>query len=285
MRKYMLLAVAVVFASVSVASAQTVTVTLESSQNGQTVTAGTTIDWTLKVSVSTGDNAGLALIAADLVQDAANPVKFDIPPALPASIDATMAQFSRPAGISNPGETYPASGYTGVQRGTAGEMNLIQIGGGQNTFGQAGTTMGTDYTVQGGIGQSGAQIVAAGSFPAPATDGSYTFSVANVVANVLQSVQTPPAFSPVVAATVNSTGGTFSFVVGSGPVICRGDTNCDTKIDFGDINPFVDALLNAVYCDGTGANADVSGNGTVGFDDINPFVELLTTNPLPISCP
>ncbi len=67
--------------------------------------------------------------------------------------------------------------------------------------------------------------------------------------------------------------------------VCRGDANCDGLIDFGDINPFVAALLSGTYCDGTGANADVNGNGSVGFDDINPFVALLTTNPLPIVCP
>ncbi len=74
-------------------------------------------------------------------------------------------------------------------------------------------------------------------------------------------------------------------VCGPGACICRGDANCDGVIDFGDINAFVDALLNGNYCDGTGENADVNGNGSVGFDDINPFVNLLTTNPLPIICP
>ncbi len=69
------------------------------------------------------------------------------------------------------------------------------------------------------------------------------------------------------------------------PPICRGDCNCDGQIGFGDINPFVDALLSGVYCDGTGENADVNGNGTVGFDDINPFVDLLTSGSVPIPCP
>jgi hypothetical protein len=61
----------------------------------------------------------------------------------------------------------------------------------------------------------------------------------------------------------------------------RGDLNCDRKIDFRDINPFVLALsepwlYEQTYpnCDIT--NADINANGTVSFDDINPFVLLLS---------
>ncbi len=60
-----------------------------------------------------------------------------------------------------------------------------------------------------------------------------------------------------------------------------GDLNCDGEVGFGDINPFVTALVSPdqyvqLYpaCD---INlADVNGDGTVGFADINPFVGLLT---------
>lgn len=68
------------------------------------------------------------------------------------------------------------------------------------------------------------------------------------------------------------------------PAICRGDCNCDGVIDFADINPFVSALVNGLYCDGTGCNADINGDCTVDFGDINPFVALLASAPLPISC-
>ena len=60
-----------------------------------------------------------------------------------------------------------------------------------------------------------------------------------------------------------------------------GDMNCDGVLSFGDINPFVAALVdgeaayNALYPNCVYMNADVSGNGSVGFDDINPFVDLL----------
>ena len=66
----------------------------------------------------------------------------------------------------------------------------------------------------------------------------------------------------------------------AGPSWQAGDMNCDGAVDFADINPFVDALIDpgqyaADYpgCDIN--NADVSGNGSVGFDDINAFVDLL----------
>ncbi len=61
----------------------------------------------------------------------------------------------------------------------------------------------------------------------------------------------------------------------------RGDMNCDTLVDFGDINPFVLALTNPTAyvlafpnCDIR--NGDINGDGLVDFGDINPFVRLLT---------
>jgi len=267
----------------------TVTLILESSVAGQQIAPGASVDWTIKVVVSSGDNQGLALISCDLIQDAANPGKLDIPSGNPSSIPAAMAGFDRPAGITNPGEGGAASGYVGVQRGTAGAKNLVQIGGAQNTFGQAGTVFGTDPVVDPGIGQSGPQVILSGSFPAPAAPGQYTFRLANALANVLTAVNQPPQFSPVAAATVNLNQASFSFTVG-GPNICRGDLNCDAKIDFGDINPFVLRLSNpsgyfAQYPNCPNENGDINSNGVVGFDDINPFVTLLTSAPLPIPCP
>ena len=85
-------------------------------------------------------------------------------------------------------------------------------------------------------------------------------------------------------STLELTGG-FWAGTPAAPAICRGDTNCDGKISFADINPFVEALINGVYCDDTGDNTDMDGNGSVGFEDINPFVDLLTTSALPIVCP
>jgi len=76
----------------------------------------------------------------------------------------------------------------------------------------------------------------------------------------------------------------------AGPTICRGDLNCDAKIDFGDINPFVLRLSNPAgyqqqYPNCPNENGDINANGVVGFDDINPFVSLLSSGQLPIPCP
>ena len=58
-----------------------------------------------------------------------------------------------------------------------------------------------------------------------------------------------------------------------------GDTNCDGRLGFGDINPFV-MLMTGTYdqgfpdCDGH-VSGDINGDGTVNFGDINPCVALL----------
>ncbi|MBP7748160.1 MAG: VCBS repeat-containing protein [Phycisphaerae bacterium] len=58
-----------------------------------------------------------------------------------------------------------------------------------------------------------------------------------------------------------------------------GDANCDGRLSFADINPFV-MLLTGVYdqyfpdCDGRNF-CDMNGDGEVNFGDINPFVNAL----------
>jgi len=255
---------------------------LESTKNGQTVAPSTAIDWTIKASVSTGDNAGLALVTVGLLQDPNNPALFDIPPA--TSVPTGMANFARPAGISNPGSAAPDFGYRGDQRGTAGQKNLVQIGGAQNTFGTAGTSVGTSVTVVAGVGQSAPQIIASGTFNAPTTLGTYKFYLDSGLANTLNSMTppVPPAFWPVSGATVAGVPtAVITFTVG-GPTICRGDTNCDGTISYGDINPFVQALNNlstwqAAHPTCPWQNCDVNADGVVSYGDINPFVVKLST--------
>ncbi len=67
----------------------------------------------------------------------------------------------------------------------------------------------------------------------------------------------------------------------SNPQFPLGDLNCDTSVDFGDINPFVLALTNpagyATQFPNCNINlADINQDGRVDFGDINPFVSLLT---------
>ena len=265
--------------SVTALADPTVTLALEAVKDGQTVGQGIPINWTVKVSVSDGDNAGLALISVNLVQDNGNPAYFNIPPA--NGVPTEMTNFSRPAGISNPGETDPNTGYIGVQRGDSGHKDLIQIGGGQNTFGEAldpGTGIGENANITAGIGQSGAQTVASGTFDAPDTPGVYTFALENAVANVVETLNTPPDYSPVVAATVQFSPASISFTVGSYAIA---DLNCDGSVNSLDIDAFVMALTaptdyNLQYPSCELMLADCNGDSSINSLDIDPFVSLLT---------
>jgi hypothetical protein len=272
---------------------QSVSLTLSSPQNGQTVSPGSTVNWTIEVSVSSGDNFGLALVSVDLAQDAGNPELFDLSPA--DGVPTGMTNFSRPDGISNPGETNPTTGYIGVLRGTPGALNVVQIGGGQNSFGEAlppGTGMGENAVLVGGVGQSSPEVVATGSFTAPSTSGTYTFNLQNALANVLDELNSPPNFSAVSRVDpVDVTAGTISFTVGT--PFCMGDSDCGGgSPDFNDINYFVAALAGETswtnYHVGQTGNPpacpylinDTNGylpGGTPGveFGDITEFVALI----------
>ena len=130
----------------------------------------------------------------------------------------------------------------------------------------------------GGVGQSGPQTVLSGSFGAPATTGTYTFSLTNAIANVITELNTPPAYSPVESAAVSAAAATFSFTVGG---YALGDLNCDGLINTFDIDPFVLALTDpagyaAAYPNCDLMLADIDENGAVNTFDIDPFVQLLT---------
>jgi hypothetical protein len=66
------------------------------------------------------------------------------------------------------------------------------------------------------------------------------------------------------------------------PATLVGDLNCDGRVNFGDINPFVLCLSDfatwqATFCC-PARNGDINGDGIYGqgsFGDINPFVALL----------
>jgi len=254
-----LIAGATISLATAVAAAQTVTVTLDSPQDGQTIAAGSTIDWSISFAVSAADNQGLALLSTDLVQDPANPALFDLPPA--DGVPSDMTNFSRPAGVSNPGETDPTTGYIGVQRGTAGQKNLIQIGGGQHTFGvprSPGSGVAENANVIAGVGQSGAVVLASGSFTAPSECGTYAFRLENTVANVVVQRNDPPAFSPVASATVVVSDGTITISVG-----VVGDIDGNGVVDLGDL-----AIMLSQFGMSGKLSADLNGNGVVDLGDL-----------------
>ncbi len=251
-------------------AAGTVSFELTSPSHGSWVPIGGSVDWTIIVTVSSGDNLGLALVSIDLLQDPANPMLFDLPPA--DGIPDEMSCFDRSAGIANPVPEGFVSGYRGTPIGTAGQRNLVQIGGAQNTFGAEAGGIGLDVDVDSGIGQSlGGQIVATGSFPAPSALGAYTFSIASPLANVLDAVNPAPDFSPVSAATTEIVAGAISFNV------CRGgDASGDAQLTQADLAPFVSYLLGETPLDDYARCAcDLNVDGAVDGGDIQPFVEAL----------
>jgi hypothetical protein len=284
----LLFVLAVLSASNVRAETVTVTFSLASSKSGQTVSPGAAVDWTISAGLPTSSNAGLSVICVDLVQASGNPTFIDLPPA--GGVPSGMANFSRPLGISNPGEG-AATGYIGVQRSPAGQgyKNLVQIGGGQNTF---GTVLPPEYgagqsaTVASGVGQGGTpQVIASGSFQAPGLPGTYTIQLADATANVLDGVSPPPAlpdYWPVSAAIVNLTGASFSFTVAG---MIPGDLNCDGVLNAADIAHFVEAMLDStIYAaehDGNPyppcqrSHADLNGDTRVDGLDIQSFVDAL----------
>lgn len=176
------------------------------------VRPGQEIRWKIWCRLLSTGSEGLALVAVDLVQDSENPEKFDIPPA--EGVPIGLQNFSRPDGISNPGEGGSTTGYIGVQRGAPGEMNLVQIGGAQNTLGVPGSDgVGESTNVVPGVGLNQDVLLARGAFLAPSTPGRYEFRITNAKASVLDEVNVPPAFSPVRQATVVYDLDSFTIVV------------------------------------------------------------------------
>ncbi len=260
----------------------TVTLYLTSSVAGRTISPYTRMDWAISAEVSPAGNSGLALLSTDLVPDANNPPLFDLPE--PIYAGPGMGPFRRPGGITNP-DPNDGWGFGGTPVGTPGAMNLVQIGGCQNTFGIPGVDAGLQTTVTPGIGQSGpTMIVSSESFWPPQSPGTYTFRLENAFATLLDSVSpppTPPAYWPVSPAAVDLTNGSFSFTVRL-PATCQGDMNCDGSVTFADIDLFVQALAgesawnqNQPGC--PWLNADCNGDENVTFADIDPFVALIGT--------
>ena len=69
-------------------------------------------------------------------------------------------------------------------------------------------------------------------------------------------------------------------------VVVLGDMNCDSVVDFGDINPFVLALTSPaqyelLYPDCNIMNGDINQDGSADFGDINPFVNCLSSGHCP----
>jgi hypothetical protein len=261
-------ALAVSLAHLSAFADGTVSISLLSSRDGQTVAPGTTIDWTVKAEVSNGDNLGLALLAVDLVRESGPAPSVDL---LPGTADPAMADFERPRGVCNP------LGLGGTPVGPPGSGILLQIGGAQNTFGVAGVGIGEDVVVDGGIGQAaGGQVIATGSFLAPEIEGDYVFALQNGVATVLTEINPAPLQSSVALAAVTLAAPTFSFTVAGGLIGDLDGNGCVDQSDLGVLLADFDCQLPGP-CPG-----DVDGDGDTDQGDLGAMLANFGLGP---NCP
>ena len=243
-------------------TAATVTLDLTSPSNGQTVQPGDTVYWSVTATVSQGNNAGLVAISTDLIQDSTGRPLVDLPPA--TVVGAGMEGFAGPAGISNPNKV-AGPGYGG----TPVAKSLLQIGGAQNTFGKPASP-GTDFTVDPAVGQSGPQVIAQGSFIAPAVAGPYLFHIEHGLANVLDDVQpppSPPSMWPVSSANVVVNAASFTVTVAR-PEFVPFDLDEDGDVDMNDF-----AIMQVCYSGslpvGSGCgSADLTSDSHVDGKDV-----------------
>ncbi len=256
-RLVMLSAVLGVCCAAAARATPAVTVSLSSSLNELVVQPGDPIDWLIEFSVSTGNNAGLALLSVDFIQNKLNPGKLAILSA--HEVPAGMDDFARPDGISSPG----SGGYRGTQLGTDCYADLYCIGGAQNTFGVAGTSMGTDIYVDGGVGQSGTETLAEGEFDAPETRGVYIFHIENVEANVLVSVESPDP-SPVHDGLMLYSLDPSSFYI----IVCPGDVDGDGDVELDDLTAVLAAYDTCLEDPGYDPDADLNRDDCVDLLDL-----------------
>ncbi len=231
---------------------------LASPQDGARVAPGARVEWTITVRDSVDDNLGLALACVDLVQEPNNPELFDLPPAPGAP--PGMENFDRPWGICNPGPS--GSGYGGTPVGPAGERNLVQIGGAQNTLGAPLGPIGLDTDAETGVGRGpGGQVLAEGEFRMPSTPGVYTFLIVRPRANTLAS-KDDGSGRPIARWADALIGAKMFRIV----VECRADLNADGAVDAFDFLLFIDGLSRGE------AGADLNGDGEIDALDAAEFL-------------
>ena len=162
----------------------------------------------------------------DFVQAKTNPGGTFISPA--DAVPAAMEDFALPYGVSNPThDSIP--GYRGTELGTDCATDLYQIGGGQNTTGTAGTTMGTDIYVETNVGVGAAVELASGSFPAPSARGIHIYVLQNAEANIVLNALEPGEAWTVFEADVSYD------PVGFRIIVCPGDVDGSASVDMTDL--------------------------------------------------
>jgi hypothetical protein len=149
-----------------------------SGSNEVWVQAGDTVNYAVVGELAGTDNQGLAFFTFDLSFDGG-----PLPPA-DAPTSAEMLNFAIPLGINNPlGGVYDDAGFGG----TPSNGDLLQCGGGQNTINQGFAAFPSGSVVTGIAAAGAPETLLTGSFTAPATDGDYTLSLLNLLANAISA--------------------------------------------------------------------------------------------------
>ncbi len=184
---------------------------------------------------------GLALWGANL-SDANGS---DITGAVLDSPGGDIDQFKKNLGLTNP------AGYGGTAIGN----NLIQIGGGQNTIGNAGPTLFPVGTVATDVANGAAWVdLAVGTLDATGQSGDIVLTLDTGFANTL-AANTGPVF-PVNAATV-SIGGALTITGGGAndldftAVVSTGNHNANGSFLGGDLDIPMDSADGAAVADHT----------------------------------
>ncbi len=275
MKRRMLACVLLLAAAAPALADGVVTLDLLSPQHGLNLRDGAplpAIEWTITAKATAGDNMGLACVIVDLEQDLYNADAAILRPA--DAVPTEMAGFQRPAGISN-----PLGGYLGTERvGYFGAVDIVQIGGAQNTFGAPPTAQpplsnfGLDVDVEPHVGQATeGQIIASGSFVPPMSLGTYRFSLQAPIVNTIDYVNAAPKWSPASPAVVamGPTAGEITFTR-----CITADADGSFDVDVLDIAAFVDLLVGEVPVDAyTICAVDLNDDGAVNGEDVQPFID------------
>ncbi|MEZ6085032.1 MAG: hypothetical protein R3E58_14110 [Phycisphaerae bacterium] len=188
---------------------------------------------------------GLALWGANLSDAGAG--SFDVTGAVLDSPGGDIDQFKKNLGLTNP------AGYGGTAIGG----NLIQIGGGQNTIGNAGPTLFPVGTVATDVANGSAWVdLATGSIDTSAAAQDIVLTLDTGFANTL-AANTGPVF-PVNAATVSIGGALTITISGGGPL---------------DWNAVVSTALHTASGSFGGGNLDIpvdSADGAAKADLVEP---------------
>lgn len=159
------------------ASAQGTTIDVEATTTGGAavvqVLPGDLVEYEVRAALAGAPSQGLAMFAFDLGFDGGALAQADTPTSGP------LLEFVAPRGINNP------AGFGGTPVGG----DLVQVGGAMNTIDNMFAPTPTGAVVT-GLASGGQDVLATGVLTAPATPGTYTLEVSNVVANALVE-QTP----------------------------------------------------------------------------------------------